>query len=125
VVGDEWGRMATVGRQDRSGSVRSMVPARLDRLPWRRFHWLVTVALGISWVLDGLEITVAGSIADRLRDKARLGLSASRVGLAASIYLAEEVQGALVFGRLADKLGRRKLFLSTVALYLFGNALTA
>ena len=106
-------------------AVRSTVPARLDRLPWRTFHWRVVTALGITWVLDGIEITVAGTIADRLRDHATLGLSSSQVGLGASLYLLGEVFGALLFGRLTDKVGRRKLFLLTLGVYLLGNALTA
>jgi MFS family permease len=105
--------------------IRSTVPARLDRLPWTRFHWRVIVALGITWVLDGVEITIAGSIADRLRDAGTLHFSSSQVGLSASLYLFGEVIGALVFGRLADKLGRRKLFIITLGIYLVGNALTA
>jgi MFS family permease len=105
--------------------IRSTVPARLDRLPWTRFHWHVVVALGITWVLDGVEITIAGSIADRLRDSGTLHLSSSQVGLSASLYLFGEVIGALVFGRLADKLGRRKLFIITLGIYLLGNGLTA
>jgi MFS family permease len=105
--------------------VRSTVPARLDRLPWSRFHWRVVIALGITWVLDGLEITVASTIADRLRDAATLGLTSSQVGLGASLYLLGEVGGALYFGRLTDKVGRRKLFLLTLGVYLIGNALTA
>ncbi|WP_344109647.1 MFS transporter [Kribbella alba] len=101
------------------------MPARLDRLPWSGFHWKVVIALGITWVLDGVEITVAGTIADRLRDQAMLGLSSSEVGLGASLYLLGEVAGALSFGRLTDKVGRRKLFLLTLGVYLIGNALTA
>jgi MFS family permease len=108
-----------------SGPIRTTVPARLDRLPWSRFHWRVVIALGVTWVLDGLEITIAGSIADRLRDQGTLGLSSAQVGLGASLYLVGEVVGALVFGRLADTLGRRKLFLATLGIYLVGNALTA
>jgi MFS family permease len=104
---------------------RSTVPARLDRLPWLRFHWRVVIALGITWVLDGVEITIAGSIADRLREEGTLNLSSSQVGLGASLYLFGEVFGALFFGRLADKLGRRRLFIVTLAVYLLGNALTA
>jgi MFS family permease len=107
------------------GPIRSTVPARLDRLPWSRFHWRVVIALGITWVLDGIEITVAGTIADRLRDQDTLALTSSEVGLAASLYLLGEVGGALVFGRLTDKVGRRKLFLLTLGVYLVGNALTA
>jgi MFS family permease len=115
----------TTQRNVQPGPIRSTVPARLDRLPWSSFHWRVIIALGITWVLDGVEITIAGSIGDRLRDHGTLGLTSSQVGLAASIYLFGEVFGALVFGRLTDKVGRRKLFLVTLGVYLLGNALTA
>jgi len=112
-------------KQLRPEPIRTTVPARLDRLPWSTFHWRVVIALGITWVLDGVEITIAGTIADRLRDEGTLALSSSEVGLGASLYLIGEVLGALVFGRMADKLGRRKLFILTLAVYLLGNALTA
>lgn len=118
--------MTTPGNvQPAPGPIRSSVPARLDRLPWTGFHWRVVIALGITWVLDGVEITIAGTIADRLRDQDSLGFSSSQVGLAASLYLLGEVFGALVFGRLTDKLGRRKLFVATLGVYLLGNTLTA
>ncbi|TCO20274.1 putative MFS family arabinose efflux permease [Kribbella steppae] len=118
--------MTTSGNvQPAPGPIRSSVPARLDRLPWTRFHWRVVIALGITWVLDGVEITIAGTIADRLRDQDSLAFSSSQVGLAASLYLLGEVFGALVFGRLTDKLGRRKLFIATLGVYLLGNTLTA
>ena len=118
--------MTTPGNvQPAPGPIRSSVPARLDRLPWTGFHWRVVIALGITWVLDGVEITIAGTIANRLRDQGSLGFSSSQVGLAASLYLLGEVFGALVFGRVTDKLGRRKLFMATLGVYLLGNALTA
>ena len=94
------------------------VPARLDRLPWSRFHWLVIVALGIAWVLDGLEVTIVGSLSGALTESPVLHLSAEQVGLAASAYLVGAVAGALFFGWLTDRLGRKKLFSITVLLYL-------
>jgi MFS family permease len=105
--------------------VRSLVPARLDRLPWSKFHWRVVIALGITWVLDGIEITVAGAIGARLTEAGTLHFTPGEIGLAASVYLFGEVVGALYFGRLADKLGRRKLFIITLGVYLIGNLLTA
>jgi MFS family permease len=104
---------------------RSLVPARMDRLPWGRFHTRLVVALGITWVLDGLEITIASAVGNVLQDRATLGLTAGEVGLAASVYLAGEVVGALFFGRLSDRLGRRNLFIVTLGLYLVANGLTA
>src|SRR6187399_2640789 len=94
------------------------IPARLDRLPWGHFHWLVVIALGITWILDGLEVTLAGSVSGALRDSPALRFTASDVGLASSAYLAGAVIGALFFGWLTDRLGRKKLFSITVLLYL-------
>jgi MFS family permease len=94
------------------------VPARLDRLPWSRFHWLVIVALGIAWVLDGLEVTIVGSLSGALTESPVLHLSGEQVGFAASAYLIGAVAGALFFGWLTDRLGRKKLFSITVLLYL-------
>jgi MFS family permease len=108
-----------------AGAVRSTVPARMDRLPWTRFHWLVVVGLGVSWILDGLEIQIVSSVGTVLQHEDTLHLSAGQVGLAGSVYLAGEVVGALFFGRLTDKLGRRRLFLFTLALYLIASALAA
>src|SRR5579872_1924104 len=101
------------GRQ----ATRSDVPARLDRLPWSRFHTLVVAALGITWILDGLEVTLAGSLAGALKASPVLKFSNADVGLAASAYLAGAVIGALFFGWLTDRLGRKKLFFITLAVY--------
>ncbi|WP_328992761.1 MFS transporter [Kribbella sp. NBC_01245] len=100
-----------------AGPVRSLVPARMDRLPWTRFHWLVVIGLGVSWILDGLEI----QIVSQAGYQTTLGLSAAQVGAVGSVYLAGQVLGALVFGRITDRLGRRKLFLVTLALYLVAS----
>jgi MFS family permease len=105
--------------------VETDVPARLDRLPWTRFHTLVVVALGITWVLDGLEVTIAGSIAGALQQSPVLHFSATEVGLVASAYLAGAVAGALLFGYLTDRFGRRRLFMVTLGLYLAATAATA
>jgi MFS family permease len=104
---------------------RTDVPARLDRLPWSRFHVLVVAALGITWILDGLEVTLAGSVAAALQQSPRLHLSARQVGLTGSAYLAGAVLGALYFGHLADRLGRKRLFNVTLGVYLAATALTA
>ena len=101
------------------------VPARLDRLPWSRWHWLVVVALGITWVLDGLEVTLAGSVASVIKDKASLGFTDAEVGLTAAAYLTGAVGGALFFGYLTDRLGRKKLFTVTLLLYLVATLCTA
>jgi MFS family permease len=106
-------------------TVRSIIPARLDRLPWSPFHTRLVLALGVAWVLDGLEITVASAIAETLTEPSTLGLSSAAVGLIATVYLVGEVVGALFFGRLSDRLGRRKLFMITLGIYLGGSGLTA
>ena len=101
------------------------IPARLDRLPWARWHWLVVVALGITWILDGLEVTIVGSLGSVLQEPDTLALRAHDVGLAATAYIAGAITGALFFGRLTDRLGRKKLFLVTLGVYLGATALTA
>src|SRR5713226_9463016 len=123
---------ATGCRSERSAVMRDVgviidtdIPARLDRLPWTRFHTLVVVALGITWVLDGLEVTIAGSIAGALEDSPVLHFTAAEIGLAASAYLAGAVSGALLFGYLTDRLCRRKLFMVTLGIYLAATAATA
>lgn len=105
--------------------VRSSIPARVDRLPWSPFHSRMVVALGTAWLLEGLEISIASSVADTLQGPDTLGLSAPAVGLIATVYLIGEVVGALFFGDLADRLGRRKLFIITLGVYLIGSGLTA
>lgn len=101
------------------------IPARLDRLPWGRFHTLVVVALGITWILDGLEVTLAGSLAGALKESPSLRFSNTDIGLASSAYLAGAVLGAIFFGWLTDRLGRKKLFFITLAVYLSATAATA
>lgn len=108
-----------------SDQISTLIPARVDRLPWSPFHTRMVVALGIAWVLDGLEITIASDVADLLQKKNTLGMSPRAVGDIASVYLIGEVVGALVFGRLSDKLGRRRLFIVTLGVYLLGSGLTA
>src|SRR6188474_1886621 len=105
--------------------VETDIPARLDRLPWSRFHTLVIAALGITWILDGLEVTLAGSVAGALKASPVLEFSNADVGIAASAYLGGAVLGALFFGWLTDRLGRKKLFFITLAVYLCATAATA
>ncbi len=108
-----------------SSNIRSLIPARIDRLPWSRFHTRLVTALGIAWILDGLEITIASNVGPDLTLKNTLNLGAGQVGDIAWWYLIGEVIGALYFGRLSDKLGRRNLFMITLGVYLIGSGLTA
>ena len=105
--------------------VETDIPARLDRLPWGRFHTLVVLALGITWILDGLEVTLAGAVAGALKNSPVLQFSNTDVGFVASAYLAGAVLGAVFFGWLTDRLGRKKLFFITLAVYLVATAATA
>lgn len=100
-------------------SIRSLIPARMDRLPWTRFHWTVVVGLGTAWILDGLEIQLVA--ANGYQEQ--LGMDSFQVGLTGTFYLLGQVTGALVFGRLSDRLGRRRFFLITLALYLVASAI--
>jgi MFS family permease len=97
--------------------IETDIPARLDRLPWSRWHARIIFALGTSWLLDGLEVTMVGSLSGILESKSGLGLTDPQVTGAATTYLAGAVVGALLFGYLTDRLGRRKLFLVTLATY--------
>src|SRR5215468_8785969 len=100
-----------------SGAFRTDIPARLDRMRWSRFHTLLIAALGTSWIIDGLEVTLVGALASALTLPETLGLDSAQVGEAAGWYVAGAVIGAIVFGGLADRLGRRKLFFITLGLY--------
>ncbi|SNS52299.1 Predicted arabinose efflux permease, MFS family [Noviherbaspirillum humi] len=106
-------------------SAASPIPARLDRLPWSAWHWRVVLALGIAWVLDGLEVTLIGSIGSVLERPDTLGLTAAQVGWTGSLYIGGAVIGALLFGRLTDRLGRKKLFMLTLAVYMAATLATA
>ncbi len=110
-----------------TGTIRTQIPARLDRLPWSRWHWKVIIGLGTVWILDGLEVTIVGGISGRLGEKgAGVGIAASNVsGLAASLYVAGACVGALFFGQLTDRFGRKKLFMITLGVYLLATTLTA
>ena len=105
--------------------IESHVPARLDRLPWSRWHWLIVTALGATWILDGLEVTLAGSLGAILTHRETLALTDAQVGATATFYLIGAVLGAIVFGYATDRLGRKKLFFITVSVYLIATGLTA
>jgi MFS family permease len=117
--------MTTVSETAHSRSIRSLIPARVDRLPWSKFHTRMVMALGVAWILDGLEITVASNVGPDLTLHSTLHMSASAVADIASWYLIGEVIGALFFGRLSDRLGRKNLFMVTLGVYLVGSGLTA
>ncbi len=109
-----------------TGRITTDIPARLDRLPWARWHWLVVIGLGTVWILDGLEVTIVGSMSDALKSsKTGLGMSSFDVGLAGAAYVAGACLGALFFGQLTDRFGRKKLFLITLGVYTVATVLTA
>jgi MFS family permease len=105
--------------------IQTDIPARLDRLPWSRFHWLIVFALGITWILDGLEVTLMGAISGILKHPDTLAFTDGEIGLIGSFYVAGMVGGSLVFGYLTDLWGRRLLFFLTLAIYLGGTLLSA
>ncbi|WGL51227.1 MFS transporter [Nocardioides sp. BP30] len=109
-----------------TGRITTDIPARLDRLPWARWHWLVVIGLGTVWILDGLEVTIVGSMSDALKSaKTGLGMSGWDIGFAGAVYVAGSCVGALFFGQLTDRLGRKRLFLVTLGVYTCATVLTA
>ncbi|GAA1790776.1 MFS transporter [Actinomadura chokoriensis] len=110
----------------RVGTITTRIPARLDRLPWSRFHWMVVVGLGTVWILDGLEVTIVGSVAARLTEPGSgIALTPGDIGLAAAIYVTGACLGALFFGQLTDRFGRKKLFILTLGVYILATVATA
>jgi MFS family permease len=108
------------------GTVETRIPARMDRLPWSRWHWMVVIGLGAVWILDGLEVTIVGALAARLTEKGSgISITESQVVLAGAVYVAGACLGALFFGQLTDRFGRKRLFLITLALYLVATVATA
>lgn len=109
-----------------TGRITTDIPARLDRLPWARWHWLVVIGLGTVWILDGLEVTIVGSMSDALKDPTTgLGMSSWDIGFAGAIYVAGACTGALFFGQLTDRFGRKRLFLLTLVVYTCATVATA
>jgi MFS family permease len=116
----------TVSGEPSSQVIETDVPARLDRLPWSRWHWMVLIGLGTVWILDGLEVTIVGAVGSTLTQSGSgISITTAQVGDAAGIYIAGACVGALLFGHLTDRLGRRRLFLVTLGLYLIATVLTA
>ncbi|MGH1565564.1 MFS transporter [Mumia sp. DW29H23] len=108
------------------GRITTDIPARLDRLPWAGWHWMIVIGLGTVWILDGLEVTLVGNLSEVLKSSTDgLGLSSSQIGLAGAIYVAGACVGALFFGQLTDRFGRKRLFIITLLVYLVGTVLTA
>ncbi len=114
------------GNGSEAAAIETRIPSRLDRLPWSRFHWMVVIGLGTVWILDGLEVTIVGSIGDRLTEPGSgIVLDASQIGTAAAFYVGGACLGALFFGQLTDRFGRKKLFLLTLGLYIAATVATA
>ena len=105
-------------------TITTRIPGRMDRLPWSRWHWLVVFGLGTVWILDGVEVTIVGAIASRLQDKQTLGLSAFDIAFGGTCYIIGAAIGAIGFGYLTDRLGRKKLFIVTLAVYLAATVAT-
>ena len=109
-----------------TGRIETNIPARLDRLPWAKFHWMVVIGLGTVWILDGLEVTIVGAIAPRLTESGSgIAITTAQIGTAAAVYVAGACCGALFFGQLTDRFGRKKLFLLTLGVYILATLATA
>jgi MFS family permease len=109
-----------------TGRITTDIPARMDRLPWSKWHWMIVVGLGTVWILDGIEVTIVGSLSAALEPEGTgLGLSAFDVGLAGAVYVTGACLGALFFGQLTDRFGRKKLFMITLGVYMIATVLTA
>jgi MFS family permease len=109
-----------------TGRITTDIPARMDRLPWSRFHWMIVIGLGAVWILDGLEVTIVGSMSEALKPAdTGLGLTNFDIGLAGAVYVAGSCVGALFFGQLTDRYGRKKLFIVTLIVYTIATVLTA
>jgi MFS family permease len=109
-----------------TGRIETNIPARLDRLPWAKFHWMVVIGLGTVWILDGLEVTIVGAIAPRLTEPGSgLAITTAQIGTAAAVYVAGACAGALFFGQLTDRFGRKRLFLLTLGVYIIATLATA
>ncbi len=118
--------MSSASDAVQTGTIETNIPKRLDRLPWSRFHWLIVVGLGTVWILDGLEVTIVGSVASRLTESGSgISISTAGIGVAAAFYVGGACLGALFFGQLTDRFGRKKLFLITLALYIAATVATA
>jgi MFS family permease len=114
------------GNESEAATIETRIPSRLDRLPWSRFHWMVVIGLGTVWILDGLEVTIVGSIGARLTEHGSgISLDASQIGTAAAFYVGGACLGALFFGQLTDRFGRKKLFLLTLGVYIVATVATA
>lgn len=114
------------GNDVQLGTIKTKIPARLDRLPWTKFHWHVVVGLGAVWILDGLEVTMVGAVAPRLGESgAGINMNAAQIGIAGAVYIVGACLGALAFGQMTDRLGRKRLFIVTLMVYLLATVATA